>query len=181
VIDQGQIWHTRPDPHLCLRAKFRPDQFILSPVKGKNHQILPHFQIQHPMAVPSSGAETKLNVGAQTFHYPTISKTLLSYNAFCTQSFSQTVPFYTVRTAKIWRMLWCKNDIFWPSGQCWVFVCQSDRQKLNILAPRQHAVWAPLNLARDRGSQARPCSPECSAVWCTRGTENLGVTRHPQI
>ena len=149
MIDQGQIWHTRPDPHLCLRAKFRPDQFILSPVRGKNHQILPHFQIQHPMAAPSSGAETKLNVGAQTFHYPTISKTLLSYNAFCTQSFSQTVPFYTVRTAKIWRMLWCKKWHLltqWPMLSFCLSVWQTKTQHFGSLAtcgpsPTELGTW----------------------------------------
>jgi len=57
-------------------------------------QILPQLQLQHPVVVPRSSIETKLNMGAQlqTFPYPTISKPLLSSNGFWAKSFSQTLP-----------------------------------------------------------------------------------------
>jgi len=54
----------------------------------------PHFQLWHSVVAPPSGIETKLNVDAQlqTFPYPTISKPLLSSNAFWVMS-SQTMLF----------------------------------------------------------------------------------------
>jgi len=64
----------KADPNVHWRAKFHLDWFILSPLSGENHQILPHFQLQHPVVAPLSNVKTKLNVGVQlqTFNCPTI-------------------------------------------------------------------------------------------------------------
>ena len=104
ILTRGVLYPT-PEPimvkfdtlkhthNVHLHAKFRPDQFILSPVKGDKPQVLPHSQIRHPMLAPPSGVGTTLNVGTQlqTFPYPMMSKPLLRSNAFWAKSFSQTL------------------------------------------------------------------------------------------
>jgi len=73
----------------------------------------PHFQLWHSVVAPPSGIETKLNVDAQlqTFPYPTISKPLLSSNAFWVMS-SQTMLFKSM-TDKLTDK---KNQHFWLPG-----------------------------------------------------------------
>jgi len=46
---------------LRLQTKSHPYRFIVLPLTGKKTQILLHFQIQHSVVAPPSGAETKLN------------------------------------------------------------------------------------------------------------------------
>jgi len=41
--DDGQIWYPIADHGICLLAKFRLDQFILSPSLGEKPQFLPFF------------------------------------------------------------------------------------------------------------------------------------------
>jgi len=53
-----------------LHAKFHLHLFLVSPLRGKQHQSLPHFQHQHSMMVPPSSTETRLNVGAQLQTFP---------------------------------------------------------------------------------------------------------------
>jgi len=70
------------------------DRFILLPLNGKTLQISPHFKLLHPaMVVPPGGVERRLDMGTQleTFSYLTLSKPLLSSNAFWAKSFSQTL------------------------------------------------------------------------------------------
>jgi len=66
---------------------------IVSHSRGEHPQNIPHFQLRHLVVVPSSGVDTKLNIGAQlqTFLYPLIPKPLLSV-----KSFSQTLRFKNV-------------------------------------------------------------------------------------
>ena len=56
-----------------IRTKRRPDRLIMSPFRGDEPQMLPHFQIpvQHSVTAESGGALTTLNVRArpQTFPY----------------------------------------------------------------------------------------------------------------
>jgi len=86
--------------YIC--AKFRLDRFGLLPLSGEKNQVLPHFQLRHPVMAQPSGVNTKLNMGAQlqTFHYPTISKPLKSSNASWAKLFSQTSSFESVTDRK---------------------------------------------------------------------------------
>ena len=80
---------------MCLRARFRPDPFTLSPVRGKKPQILPQFLLWHSVVMPPSGIDTKLNMGSQLQALClTISEVFLSSSAFWSKSFSQTLPFH---------------------------------------------------------------------------------------
>jgi len=80
---------------MCLRARFRPDPFTLSPVRGKKPQILPQFLLWHSVVIPPSGIDTKLNMGSQLQALClTISEVFLSSSAFWSKSFSQTLPFH---------------------------------------------------------------------------------------
>jgi len=103
--------------HKC--AKFHLGWFILSPWLTKAPNF-PHFQLWHSVVAPPSGIETKLNVDAQlqTFPYPTISKPLLSSNAFWVMS-SQTMLFKSM-TDKL-----------------------TDKKKSTFLAPRWRAKSEP--------------------------------------
>ena len=48
-----------------LRAKFRIDQFILSPSGGEKPQFLPNFRLRHSVVSPVGSNVRKLNTGAQ--------------------------------------------------------------------------------------------------------------------
>ena len=83
-------------------------------LEWRKPQILPHFQLRHPALAPPSGVETKLCVAAQlqTFHYPMISKPLLSSNAFWTKSFCHTLSFNNVTDRQTNKH---KTQYFWLS------------------------------------------------------------------
>ena len=46
---------------LGLHAKFHLEWFIASSLRGKERQILPHYQLQHSVVAQPSSVETKLN------------------------------------------------------------------------------------------------------------------------
>jgi len=75
---------------LRLRAKFRLDRFILSPLLAKPPpQILPFFGLRHFVVSTVGGNLRKVNTGAQlqhTFPYPAVSKSFLYSNAFMAKS-----------------------------------------------------------------------------------------------
>jgi len=48
-----------------LRAKFRPDRFILSPYVAKKFQFLPFFGLRHLVMSTIGSNLRKLNTGAQ--------------------------------------------------------------------------------------------------------------------
>jgi len=83
--DHGPVCYTEVDPQ-CTRLytnvpnKLSPDGFLLSPLKGEKPQVLPHFQLRHPMLAPPNDVQTKFNMGAQlqTLPYQKISKPLLA-------------------------------------------------------------------------------------------------------
>jgi len=59
-----------------LPAKFRLNQFILSPSGDEKPHVLLFFGLLHFVVSPVGGNRRKLNMGAQlqTFPYPTASK-----------------------------------------------------------------------------------------------------------
>jgi len=67
-----------------LHAKFRVDQFILSPSGGGKPQFFSFFGLQHLVMSTTGSSLRKLNIGAQlqTFPCPTASKSFLYTNAF---------------------------------------------------------------------------------------------------
>ena len=98
-------------------------------------QILQHYQFRHPVVAPSSNVETKLNVGAQlqTFPIQRYQKSRLSSNGFLAKSFSQTLPFKSVKD-------------------------KQTKQKTTVLVPRRHAKSEPYQTWHgDRGPWARSC------------------------
>jgi len=96
-----------------FRAKFRLDQFILSPSGGENPQILPFFGLRHFLVSPVSENLRKLNTVAQlqTFPYPTVLKCFLFSNALMAKSRPQTPTFKSVTEKHTDRQ---KTQRFWP-------------------------------------------------------------------
>ena len=86
----------RIDQQYTIPCQFHPHRFILSPLSGRNLQILLHFQLQSSLVAPRppSGAKTKLNGDAQykLFPYP-MSKPFLCANPLVMFSCSQTLRF----------------------------------------------------------------------------------------
>ena len=118
ALKKGPLFYKKNTPHFPHFYKKHPPFYFLpmglipGPVCGGAYSALPHswLGLRGPTTKGwgdkgsvvtddlASCGSARLNVGAQlqTFRYPTISKPLLSSNAFWAKSFSQTLPFKSV-------------------------------------------------------------------------------------
>ena len=148
-----------------LRAKFRLDQFILSPSDGEKPQFLPFFGLWHLMVSPIGSSLRKLNMGAQleTFPYPSASKSFLYSNAFMAKSGAQSRTFKSVTNRQTDRE---KTRRFWPP-----------RRRVKS---EPHQTWHG-----DRGPRARSCTSKTFGAltysFAVGGAEYLGVTKPRQL
>jgi len=108
---------------VLFQAKFHLDWFTVHVSAVKNKFV--YFQLQHSVVVPSSGAETKLNAGAQqqTIPYPTVSKSFLSSNGLmatlhcCGAFIYQNLQFWGSHTQP-----WTEWNEIWHGG--WLTLLQ---------------------------------------------------------
>jgi len=111
--DHGEISHTKADPpmYTCV-----PNFIWIVFSCQQKSQILQHYQFRHPVVAPSSNVETKLNVAAQlqTFPIQRYQKSLLSSNGFLAKSFSQTLPFKSVKDKQTKQ----KTTVLVPPAAC---------------------------------------------------------------
>jgi len=127
--------------HICLRAKFRLERFILSPYGGDKPQFLPFFGLRHFVVSPFAGNLRKLSTGAQlqTFPYPMVSKSFLYSNAFLAKSGAPSLTFKGVTDKQTDK--------------------QTDRQKTQRFWPPRRVQSEPHQIWHgDRGPGARSCT-----------------------
>ena len=151
--DRGPICHTEVDLQCMLACQISSGSVYYVALEWRN---TPNFT--------TFSTSTKFNMGAQlqTFPYPTISKALLSSNAFWAKSFSQTLSFISVTDRQT------KNSTFLvPSDSCKV---QAPPNLDMVIEDLEH-VLAPL---KRLGSNAY------TVVMPLQGSETLGVTKYPQ-
>jgi len=139
-----------------LRAKFRLDQFILSPSVGEKLQFLPFFGLRHLVVSPVGSSLRKLDTGAQlqTFPYPTVSKLFLYSNDFMAKSGAQSLTFKRVTDKQTNRQTNKKTQRFWLP-----------QRRVNSVS---HQTWHG-----DRGPRARSCTsrtfPGMTHTFAARG------------
>jgi len=102
--DHDRMWHTEAGLWCTLTCQISSG-WILSPLKGEKPQILPHFQLWHPLVASPSCIETNLPLSNNI-------KTLLSSKAFWVScSHKLCYP-------RAWRTDKQKLNIFGPPAAC---------------------------------------------------------------
>jgi len=93
--NKDQIRFATVEPQSTLTRRILSRSVYYVHLGGKNHQILPVFELLHFVMSPISGVRRKLNAGAQlqTFPYPTVLRPFLYSSRLMAKSYAETPSF----------------------------------------------------------------------------------------